>query len=147
MLSRSKLVRLAFVLLAALAFAGMTTPSRAQNASIRIHLVRAGFIVGVSGGSGTLIFHGHSYPLTVGGVSLGATFGASSADLRGVVHNIRHPGDIIGTYSASGAGVAFVGGRTAATLVNGNGVVLVLRGPQIGFQISLDLSGMQIGIR
>ena len=45
------------------------------------------------------------------------------------------------------AGGAFVGGGQVATLQNANGVVLQLQGVQAGFQISLGLGGMTIGLR
>jgi hypothetical protein len=145
-LSRYKLARLAFALLAAFAFAGMTTPSRAADGSIRIHLVKAGLVFGVSNGTGTLIFHRHAYPLTISGASFGATVGVSEADLSGIVHNIRRATDIIGPYSAGQAGLSIGTGRTRVTLTNSNGVVLDLLGPQVGFAFSLDLNGMQISM-
>jgi hypothetical protein len=45
--------------------------------------------VGGSGGSGTLVFHGRAYPLSIGGVSYGFTFGASATNFIGTVSNIR----------------------------------------------------------
>jgi hypothetical protein len=48
---------------------------------------------------------------------------------------------------AAGAGATFVGGRQVASLQNGRGVVLTLSGPQVGFQVSLDLGGMTIALR
>ena len=48
-------------------------PAEAATRSASIELFRAGFIVGVSGGRGTLSFGGKRFPLTVGGVSAGAT--------------------------------------------------------------------------
>jgi hypothetical protein len=54
----------------------------ADTGSVHIRIAKAGFIVGVGGGSGTLHFRGRNYPLSVGGVSLG-TIGAASADLAG----------------------------------------------------------------
>ncbi len=40
------------------------------------------------------------YPLSVGGVSIGATIGASGVQLVGRAYNMRRPSDIIGTYTA-----------------------------------------------
>jgi hypothetical protein len=60
---------------------------------------------------------------------------------------MRRPSDIVGTYSAIGAGVAVAGGARVARLQNANGVVLELRGAQAGLQISAGLSGLTISMR
>ena len=106
----------------------------------------AGFIVGVTGGSGSLSFEGRQYPLTIGGISAGALIGASATDLVGVARHLRQPGDIAGVYSAIGAGLSIAGGRSTARLTNANGVVLQLHGRQVGFSFSIDLSGMTISL-
>jgi len=62
--------------------AGITT-TYADNGSIRFNVIKAGFVVGGSGGSGTLVFQGRSYRLAIGGVSYGFTFGASATDFVG----------------------------------------------------------------
>jgi hypothetical protein len=114
---------------------------------IYITFVSAGFIVGASGGSGTLVYQGKKYPLSIGGVSLGATFGASKAELSGTVRNLNNVSDIAGTYGAAEAGYAVVSGKKTARLKNPKGVVLVLRGRQVGLEVQLDLSGMQISLK
>ena len=75
------------------------------------------------------------------------TFGAASADLVGRTTNLRRASDIIGTYTAVGAGVAIAGGATAARLQNQNGVVVEVRGRQVGLEASLNLSGMSVSMR
>jgi hypothetical protein len=85
--------------------------------------------------------------VSIGGVSLGATIGASEARMRGRVYNLRRPSDINGAYSAAEAGVAIVGGGKAARLRNGNGVLLVVSGAQVGLELALDLSGMTINLQ
>ena len=119
----------------------------AATGSIAIRIVSAGFIFGATGGSGLLTFRGRQYPLSIGGISAGATIGASGADLVGTAYHLLSPADIEGIYSAIGAGLAVAGGRTAARLSNARGVVLSLRGRQVGFMFSLDLSGMSISLR
>lgn len=143
MLTRIRLV--AALALGAFVMASTAVPAQAQ--SIRIEVFKAGFIVGVSGGSGTLTFQGKRYPLSIGGVSLGATFGASKAVLVGSVANLRRPEDIAGTYGAAGAGVAVLKGRRAVQLSNAKGVVLTLRGSEVGLEFSLDLSGLHIALK
>jgi hypothetical protein len=57
-------------------------------------------------------------------------------------------GDIAaGTYTAVGAGVAVAGGGSSIRLRNARGVVLELRGRNIGLEISANVSGVQISLR
>ncbi len=132
---------------AALATGSFLPSAEAATGSVALRIVSAGFIFGATGGSGVLTLHGRQYPLSIGGISAGATIGASGADLFGTATHLHSPADIEGIYSAIGAGLAIAGGRTAAQLSNGRGVVLRLRGRQVGFMFSLDLSGMQISLR
>jgi len=141
---------LALALLALFFLAGPVQPpaaAEAKSGRIEFRLVRAGFIIGFGGGSGVLFFEGKRYRVNVGGVSLGATIGAASADLVGRVYNLRNPSDIEGTYTAAGAGLAVAGGGTSARLRNARGVVLEVRGKQIGFMASIDLSGLSIRLQ
>jgi lipid-binding SYLF domain-containing protein len=119
----------------------------AADATINLTLYKAGFIVGGSGGDGTLTFKGKKYPVSIGGVSLGATIGASKAELIGEVRNMKQPSDIEGMYSAVQAGVAVAGGGKVAELKNSKGVVLKVKGAQVGLEVALDLSGMEITLK
>ena len=125
-----------------------SAPSRsfAESGSVRIRVTNVGFIVGVGGGSGTLNFRGRSYPLRISGVSLGS-IGVAGADLVGTASHLRTAADIAGTYSVASAGIAVAGGAKAATLQNSNGVVLTLRGRQVGFAANLSVSGMTISLQ
>ncbi len=131
---------------AGLATAAFVAPAEAATGSIVLRIASAGFIFGVTGGSGTLTFRGHQYPLRVGGISAGALIGASATDLVGTASNLHSPGDIAGLYSAIGAGLSVAGGRSTAQLSNANGVRLRLHGRQVGFSFSIDLSGMSISL-
>lgn len=136
----------AVILAAAVMLISLAPPSYAESGTVRLRITRAGFIVGAGGGTGTLVFHGRTYPLSVGGLSFG-TFGAATADVVGRAFNLRRAQDIVGTYTAVGAGVAIAGGATAARLRNQNGVVIEVRGRQIGLEASLNLSGMSVAMR
>jgi hypothetical protein len=129
----------------ALLFASLA--AAAPSGTVELTLYKAGFIVGGSGGNGTLTFKGKKYPVSIGGVSLGATIGASKAELVGEVYNMKTPSDIEGTYSAGQAGVAVAGGKKVAELKNSKGVVLKVKGKQIGLELALDLSGMEISLK
>src|SRR5208282_6674674 len=132
---------------AAVATGSMLAPAEAASGQISLHIVAAGFIFGASGGSGVLTFQGQQFPLSIGGISAGATIGVSGTDLVGTASHLHAPGDIEGVYSAIGAGLSVAGGRSAAQLTNARGVVLRLRGRQIGFMFSIDLAGMSISLR
>ena len=94
-----------------------------------------------------LRFHGRDYPLSVGGLSYGFTFGASETRFHGRVTNIRRPGDIAGVYAQGGAGAAVGRGAQAVVLTNQNGAVLTLTGEQAGVIVSLDLSGLALSLK
>ena len=147
------MVRIAFVsrriAVVLIALAALIAPSnlQAQQANIYIEIVSGGFILGVAGGSGTLTYMGKRYPLRVGGVSIGATIGVSKTRLSGQVYNLRKVSDIEGTYGAAEVGYSGIRGRSAARLKNTKGVILQVRGRQVGLELSADLSGMQISLR
>ena len=133
--------------LAALALAAGSATAQAQakpDCTIAFEIFKAGFIVGGSGGSGTLNCKGKTYPLNIGGVSLGATIGVSKAELVGEVYNLKNPEDITGTYTAAQAGFAVAGGEKVADLRNSKGVQVKVKGKQVGLSLEADLSGLQI---
>jgi hypothetical protein len=126
-------------------FSGMA--SAAPDGTIELELYKAGLVAGVSGGSGKLTFQGKEYPIKLGGVSLGATIGVSKAELVGEVNNLKSPADIEGIYTATQAGLAVAGGNKVAQLKNAKGVELKVKGKQIGLELSLDLSGLQVSLK
>jgi hypothetical protein len=69
--------RAALVALFALISVGASSAAHADSGSIQIWELKGGWIIGASGGGGTLIFHGRRYPLSIGGLSAGLVFGAS----------------------------------------------------------------------
>jgi hypothetical protein len=119
----------------------------APDGTIQFTLYKAGFIVGGSGGKGTLKFKGKQYPVSIGGVSLGATIGASKAELIGQVYNLKNASDIEGTYVAVQAGVAVAGGAKVFNLKNSKGVELKVKGKQVGLELALDLNGMEVSLK
>ena len=146
-LGTSLIGKAATLIVAAAAMLFATVAVAAPSGTIDLTLYKAGFIVGGSGGSGTLKFKGKRYPVDIGGVSLGATIGASKAELVGEVYNLKQPSDIEGTYAATQASVAVVGGGKVAELKNSKGVVLKIKGKQVGLELALDLSGMGISLK
>jgi hypothetical protein len=131
------------------AFAGVSLSSaaRADGGTISFRVIKGGWIIGASGGSGVLVFHGHRYPITIGGLSAGFVFGASATHFRGTVSHIVSPYDVAGVYGAAGAGAALGVGGQAIVLRNEKGAVLRLLGHQVGLQVNVDFSGLSISVR
>jgi len=126
---------------------GLAIPAYADSGTIRFNVIKAGIVVGGSGGSGALVFHGRRFPLAIGGLSYGFTFGASTTDFVGTVSNIRTPADVNGVYGAAGVGAAIGRGAGAIVLTNQNGAVLTLSGRQAGLIVAADLNGLVISLR
>jgi len=140
----------ALVCAVVLGFAGaasLPTASQAETGSVRVVFTKGGFIIGVGGGNGVLTFRGHRYPFTVSGMSFGATIGASTTEVVGVARHLRSPGDLAGTYSAIGAGIAIAGGAGGVVLQNARGVVLELHGVRVGLEVSAAIGGVTITMR
>jgi hypothetical protein len=125
---------------------GMSSASLADNGSVTLTIWKAGWIIGGSGGGGTLYLHGRRYGLSVGGIDYGLVFGGSKSVLYGRVRNIFRPSDIAGVYAAAGAGLAVGAGARGMILTNQNGVVLELTGEQYGLMANADLSGLAISL-
>jgi hypothetical protein len=139
--------RAAAVALTALAGVGLSSAAYADSGTIRFNVVKAGFVIGGQGGSGTLTFHGRTYPISIGGLSYGFTFGASDTRFSGRVTHIRKPSDVAGVYAAAAAGAAVGRGAQAIVLQNPNGATLTLTGRQAGLIVSADLNGLAISMR
>ena len=93
---RSFGIRTILVALVAMAGASLSSAAQADSGTIRISVLKGGWFIGASGGSGTLTFHGRRYPLSIGGLSAGLVFGAAETYLAGTVTNIRSPSDVAG---------------------------------------------------
>jgi len=131
----------------ALAGAMFMPPAYADEGGISFSVVKAGFIIGGSAGSGTLTFHGRRYPLGIGGLSYGFTFGASETRFHGTVSNITRPSDVTGVYAAGNVGAALGRGAQAIVLGNEKGAVLTLSGSSVGAIVSADLNGLVITVK
>src|SRR5207247_6062807 len=110
--------------------AGVSTPSRAETGQVAVVFTKGGFIVGVGGGEGVLVFRGKRYPFTVSGMSVGFTIVASTTRFVGRALNLKGPASIEGTYGTVGAGGAVAAGAGGVQLQNANGVSLQLSGPR-----------------
>ena len=140
-------IRASLIAMLALAGAAFATAAYADEGSIHFSIIKAGFIVGGSAGSGALNFQGRSYPLGIGGLSYGFTFGASETRFRGMVSHIRRPSDVNGVYAAGNVGAAVGRGAQAIVLTNQNGAVLTLSGSSVGAIVSADLNGLVLTLQ
>ena len=143
----SRRFRAGLLALIAIVGASFSSAVYADGGSISIRIFKAGFVIGGSAGSGALVFHGRTYPLSIGGLSYGFTFGASETRFHGTVSNIRRPSDVAGVYAQAGAGVAAGRGAQAVVLTNQSGAVLTLAGEQAGLIVSADLSGLALSLK
>ena len=143
----SSAIRIALVALTAFAGAVVSSASHADEGSVTLTIYKAGWIIGGSGGGGTLSFRGRNYPLSAGGLDYGLVFGGSKTVLRGRVSNINRPSDVAGVYGAAGAGLAVGSGARAIVLTNQKGAVLELSGRQVGLMANVDLSGLAITLK
>ena len=90
-------IRLLGALVAVITVFGVGLQSAyADSGRITLTVYKAGWIIGGSGGSGRLTFHGRTYRLGVGGIDYGLVFGGSKTVLHGRVRNIQRASDVAG---------------------------------------------------
>jgi hypothetical protein len=143
----SSSLRAALLALVSIAATSLSSPSFADSGTVTLVIYKVGWIIGGSGGGGTLYFRGRAYSLSTGGLDYGLVFGGSKTVLHGTVSNIHRPSDIAGVYAAAGAGIAVGRGARAIVLTNQKGAVLELSGQQVGLIANVDLSGLAISMR
>src|SRR5688572_28101123 len=130
-----------------LAAVGLASTAQAETCPISFTVVKAGFVVGGQGGSGTLRCGNRSYRISSGGLSYGFMVGASETRFRGTATFKGSPRNVAGVYGAGSVGGAVGRGAQATVLANQHGTVLSLTGYQRGLQINADLSGLAITMR
>jgi len=145
-MSLSAYIRTAMGALIALVSIGLSS-AHADSGYVNLTVYKGGWIIGGSGGHGTLTFRGRTYPLSVGGIDYGLVFGGSKTVMSGRVRHIGRPSDVAGVYAAAGAGLAVGRGPRAIILKNQKGAVLELSGRQVGLLANADLSGLAITLK
>ena len=126
---------------------GVSSASQAYTFGISFSVLKAGWVIGGSGGSGVMRCPGRNYPISIGGISAGFVFGASETRFNGRATFHGSPYNVAGVYGAGGAGAAVGVGAQVIALVNEKGSTLTLSGRQVGLQINADLSGLAISMR
>ena len=76
-------MRSVFAALVVLAGAAVSSAAQAETCSISFSVLKGGWVIGASGGSGVMHCHGKSYPISIGGLSAGFVFGASETRFNG----------------------------------------------------------------
>jgi len=101
--------------------------------------------VGASWGSGTLMFRGKEYPVSVSGLTI-ASVGASKGNITGKVFHLNRLSDFDGTYAAVGADATVGGGKGVSTMKNQHGVRVDLFSTTQGLEFTLGTSGIAMNI-
>jgi hypothetical protein len=101
--------------------------------------------LGYSWGSGSLLFKGKRYPLTVSGIALGSV-GVIDYTAAGSVTGLKRPTDINGIYTRIGTGLTLGGGASIAEMRNEKGVTIQLDSTTEGLSVSLAATGMKVSI-
>lgn len=107
-----------------------------------------GLLLGGSTGSGTLKFHGKSYPFRLEGLSAGLNVGVSKMSAVGEVYDLKKVSQFPGTYTKLEASVALGGGVGGLRLQNENGVIMNLRSRTKGLDLNLgNVTGLTITMK
>src|SRR5439155_10547868 len=146
-MSSSSRLRATLAATVMLAGIGLSSTAQAETCSISFAVIKAGWVIGGSGGSGALRCGGRTFPLSIGGLSYGVMFGASETRFTGTATFRGSPYNVAGVYGAGGVGGAAGRGAQVMVLTNNKGTTLSLTGRQVGLQINADLSGLAISMR
>ena len=113
------------------AVAGLT-----PDGTVDMNEVQVAYIGNAGGGSGTLYYHGHSYPFTIGGLGVGG-IGASTVDAEGEVYKLHNLSQFAGSYAQASYGFA-LGATSGGDLwmQNQAGVIMHLKAKRTGLMLS-----------
>jgi hypothetical protein len=140
--------KIGLVLLVLGVITGFTEAAKQERPDATLQLsggsVAAG--IGFSWGKGTLTYKGKDYPISVNGLSLGKV-GITGASASGEVYNLKKLKDFDGNYTAAGAGITVVGGRSAVTMSNQNGVRVRLISTTRGVDVTLGGGGVEMRLK
>ena len=120
---------------------------RMPDGSVDMREVQVAYLGSGSGGNGTLLFQGNSYPFKVGGLGVGG-LGISSVDAKGYVYNLQNVQQFAGAYAQGRVGFAV--GQTSngdLWLQNESGVIMHLVAKREGLMLSLGADAMVISFQ
>lgn len=134
-----------FTMLLGLACAGaaLAEPPGKPVGTVKMEFGQGGFIVGATGGKGTLVYGGRKYSFRVGGLGVG-TVGLAKVNATGKVYNLKRIEDFAGGYFQAKAGITVVEGPGVQWLENSNGVIMELRSTGKGLSLTVGAEGVVI---
>ena len=142
------LKKIGLVLLVLGVITGFTHAAKEERPNATLQLsggsVAAG--IGFSWGKGTLTYKGKEYPISVNGLSLGKV-GITGASASGEVYNLKKLKDFDGNYTAAGAGMTVVGGRSVVAMKNQNNVRVVLSTTTRGVDVTIGAGGVEMRLK
>jgi hypothetical protein len=124
------------------AVAGLT-----PDGTVDMNEVQVAYIGNAGGGSGTLYYHGQSYPFTIAGLGVGG-IGASTVDAQGEVYKMHNLSQFAGSYAQASYGFA-LGATSSGDLwmQNQGGVILHLKAKRTGLMLSLGGDAIVISMQ
>ena len=125
---------------------GFTQAGEKPDATIRISSGSVALGIGWSWGKGTLTYKGKEYPLSVKGLSIGKV-GVTGATASGEVYHLKSLKDFDGNFTAAGAGITLIGGRSAVTMSNQNNVRVRVVSTNRGVDLTLGGGGVELKIK
>ena len=114
------------------------------SGTVKIDQTQFGFIIGGSVGGGELTVDGVTHAFNIGGISLGANFGASQLAASGEVYNLKKLEDFAGNYVSTGGQIALGGGEGGMQLQNSKGVIMRLQATAKGVQVNVGAGGVNV---
>jgi hypothetical protein len=99
--------------------------------------------VGVSWGSGVLVYNGKQYKFKIDGMNMGSV-GIQNATARGKVYNLKNVADFAGNYAAVAVGMTVGGGAGSKTMQNDKGVIMDLISTNQGVDFTLGPQGVKV---
>jgi hypothetical protein len=136
--------------LALLSFAGCANQSAVSlegkplSGYVQMTEVQAAYIGSGNAGSGTLTYHGSTYPFDVGGLGVGG-IGISEIEAKGEVYGLQRLSDFAGPYLEARYGFALVTKSAGELwLQNRKGVVMHLKAKREGLMLTLGADAVVI---
>jgi hypothetical protein len=133
------------MLFALTAAANAKEPSDTPDGTIELHGGSIAVGVGFTWESGSLMFHGKKYPVSVSGLDV-ADVGATKVSATGKIYNLKKLEDFDGTYASLGAGAALGGGVGTTSMKNQNGVQIDLGSTTEGVKLTLAAGGVSMKV-
>ena len=121
-------------------------PKAKPDATIELESKAIAAGVGISWGSGKLLYKGTPHDVSVDGLTVGSV-GATSVKARGEVYHMKSLTDFDGHYTAVTAGATVGGGGGALVMRNQNGVEVHMVATTQGVSLTAGVSGVKLALK